>query len=74
MKTRRLQTHKRLIKFLSLYMADLPKPEFMNKTPRELGIGSWDAICSISKDTKLVDALAIFLEKRVSALPLLDGQ
>uniref|UniRef100_A0A183EPL2 CBS domain-containing protein n=1 Tax=Gongylonema pulchrum TaxID=637853 RepID=A0A183EPL2_9BILA len=35
-------THKRLIKFLYLYMMDLPRPAFMNKTPRELGIGTWE--------------------------------
>ncbi|KAI6220096.1 5'-AMP-activated protein kinase subunit gamma-2 [Aphelenchoides fujianensis] len=67
-------THKRIIRFLVLYMADLPTPEFMKKTPRELGIGSWENICSISKDTPLIEALTIFLEKRVSALPLLDEE
>jgi 5'-AMP-activated protein kinase regulatory gamma subunit len=58
---------------LFLYLADLPKPSFMDKSPRELGIGSYDNICSISKDTPLIEALKIFLEKRVSALPLLDS-
>jgi 5'-AMP-activated protein kinase regulatory gamma subunit len=66
-------THKRLIKFLYLYLNDLPKPSFMDKTPKELNIGSWGDICTISKDTLLIDALKIFLEKRVSALPLLDA-
>lgn len=45
----------------------------MNRTPKELGIGSYDNICTISKDTPLIEALKIFLEKRVSALPLLDS-
>lgn len=80
-------THKRLIKFLCLYVCveietffkfkiqikDLPKPSFMEKTPKELGIGSWDNICTISKDTPLIEAMKIFLSKRVSALPLLDA-
>uniref|UniRef100_A0A914C034 CBS domain-containing protein n=1 Tax=Acrobeloides nanus TaxID=290746 RepID=A0A914C034_9BILA len=67
-------THKRLIKFLYLYINDLPKPSFMDKTPKELGIGSWGNICTISMDTPLIEALKIFLEKRVSALPLLDSE
>uniref|UniRef100_A0A0N5A1P7 5'-AMP-activated protein kinase subunit gamma-1 n=1 Tax=Parastrongyloides trichosuri TaxID=131310 RepID=A0A0N5A1P7_PARTI len=65
-------THKRLIKFLNLYLNDLPKPTFMDKTPKELGIGCWENVISISVNTPLIEALQIFLEKRVSALPLLD--
>ncbi|KAI6215532.1 hypothetical protein M3Y94_00395800 [Aphelenchoides besseyi] len=65
-------THKRIIRFLVLYMVDLPTPEFMKKTPRELGIGSWSNICTISIHTPLIEAMKIFLEKRVSALPVLD--
>lgn len=45
----------------------------MDKTPKELNIGTWGNICTISKDTPLIEALKIFLEKRVSALPLLDS-
>lgn len=67
-------THKRLIKFLYLYINDLPKPVFMEKTPKELGIGSWGNICTISKDTPLIEAMQTFLSKRVSALPLLDSE
>ncbi|KAL6727877.1 hypothetical protein Aduo_009715 [Ancylostoma duodenale] len=65
-------THKRLIKFLSLYLHDLPRPAFMDTTPKELGIGSWGDIVTIHVDTPLHDALDIFLRNRVSALPLVD--
>lgn len=65
-------THKRLIKFLYLYIVDLPRPSFMNKSPKELGIGSWGNICTIAMDTPLIEALRTFLQKRVSALPLVD--
>jgi len=44
----------------------------MDKNPRELGIGTWGNINTISKDTPLIEAMKIFLSKRVSALPLLD--
>ncbi|VDM39056.1 unnamed protein product [Toxocara canis] len=65
-------THKRLIKFLYLYLIDLPRPSFMDKTPKELGIGTWGNILTISMHTPLIDALRTFLQKRVSALPLVD--
>ncbi|CAJ0598106.1 unnamed protein product [Cylicocyclus nassatus] len=65
-------THKRLIKFLNLYLPDLPRPAFMDQTPKELGIGSWGDIVTIHVDTPLHDALEIFLHNRVSALPLVD--
>ncbi|CAK5009241.1 unnamed protein product [Meloidogyne enterolobii] len=66
-------THKRLIKFLHLYISDLPKPAFMDKTPKELGIGSWENILTIDKSTPLIEAMKTFLSKRVSALPLIDS-
>ncbi|KAJ1373463.1 hypothetical protein KIN20_035864 [Parelaphostrongylus tenuis] len=65
-------THKRLIKFLSLYLHDLPRPPFMESTPKELGIGSFGDIVTVHVDTPLYDALETFLRNRVSALPLVD--
>ncbi|VDN01612.1 unnamed protein product [Thelazia callipaeda] len=65
-------THKRLIKFLYLYVLDLPRPSFMDKTPRELGLGTWNNVSTITEDTPLIDVMGIFLSKRVSALPVLD--
>lgn len=53
-------------------MYDLPRPAFMEKTPQELGIGSWGDILTIHVNTPLHDALEIFLKNRVSALPLVD--
>ncbi|EFO84372.1 hypothetical protein CRE_19909 [Caenorhabditis remanei] len=65
-------THKRIMKFLSLYMRDLPRPSFMSCTPRELGIGAWGDILCCHIDTPIHDALELFLKNRVSALPLID--
>ncbi|CAG9539616.1 unnamed protein product [Cercopithifilaria johnstoni] len=65
-------THKRLMKFLYLYMIDLPRPSFMEKTPLELGIGTWNNVSTITQNTPLIDIMNIFLSKRVSALPVLD--
>ena len=54
-------------------ISDLPKPAFMDKTPKELGIGSWENILTIDKSTPLIEAMKTFLSKRVSALPLIDS-
>lgn len=53
-------------------LVDLPRPSFMDKTPKELAIGTWGNILTISMHTPLIDALRTFLQKRVSALPLVD--
>uniref|UniRef100_A0AC35TT47 5'-AMP-activated protein kinase subunit gamma-1 n=1 Tax=Rhabditophanes sp. KR3021 TaxID=114890 RepID=A0AC35TT47_9BILA len=66
-------THKRIQKFLFYYLTDLPRPTFMDKRPRDLGIGCWENVITISVNTPLIDAMKLFLEKRVSALPLIDG-
>lgn len=44
----------------------------MDKTPKDLGIGTWGNIFTITKSTSVIDALRLFLERRVSALPLID--
>lgn len=53
---------------------DLPRPSYMDQTPKELGIGSWGNVLSIHVNTPLHDALDIFLKNRVSALPLVDEE
>lgn len=53
-------------------MIDLPRPSFMEKTPLELGIGTWNNVSTITQDTPLIDIMDAFLSKRVSALPVLD--
>lgn len=53
-------------------MIDLPHPFFMEKTPLELGIGTWNNVSTITQNTPLIDIMEIFLSKKVSALPVLD--
>lgn len=53
-------------------MVDLPRPSFMDKTPRELGIGTWNNVRTIDQDTPLITVMDIFLAERVSALPVLN--
>uniref|UniRef100_A0A8C9ZKZ7 Protein kinase AMP-activated non-catalytic subunit gamma 2 n=1 Tax=Sander lucioperca TaxID=283035 RepID=A0A8C9ZKZ7_SANLU len=65
-------THKRILKFLQLFMCEMPKPAFMKQTLGELGIGSYQDIAFIHPYTPIIKALNIFVERRVSALPVVD--
>lgn len=53
-------------------MCEIPKPAFMKQTLRELGIGTYRDIAFIHPDTPIIKALNIFVERRVSALPVVD--
>lgn len=44
----------------------------MQKTLRDLRIGSYDNIETATEDTSIIMALHKFVERRVSALPLVD--
>ncbi|KAG8443552.1 hypothetical protein GDO86_012092 [Hymenochirus boettgeri] len=65
-------THKRILKFLQLFVSEMPKPAFMKKNLEELGIGTYDNIAFIHPHTPIIKALNIFVERRVSALPVMD--
>jgi len=66
-------THKRLLKFLYLYIHDLPKPDYLNKTIQELEIGSYNNIEVAHHSTPIIEALGKFVNRRISALPIVDG-
>uniref|UniRef100_A0A8V1A369 5'-AMP-activated protein kinase subunit gamma-1 n=1 Tax=Gallus gallus TaxID=9031 RepID=A0A8V1A369_CHICK len=65
-------THKRILKFLKLFIAEVPKPEFMARTLEELQIGTYSNIAVVSTSTPIYVALGIFVQHRVSALPVVD--
>nr|CAH7757515.1 unnamed protein product [Callosobruchus chinensis] len=67
-------THKRILRFLFLYINELPKPSYMHKTLREVRIGSYDNIETATEDTTIILALKKFVERRVSALPIIDPE
>lgn len=46
----------------------------MQNTLRELKIGTYDTIETASEDTSIIDALEKFVERRVSALPIVDSE
>lgn len=65
-------THKRVLKFLQLFVCEMPKPAFMKQNLEELGIGTYHNIAFIHPHTPIIKALNIFVERRVSALPVVD--
>ncbi|KAM9813818.1 LOW QUALITY PROTEIN: 5'-AMP-activated protein kinase subunit gamma-1-like [Neosynchiropus ocellatus] len=67
-------THKRILKFLKLFISEMPKPSFLSQTLEELNIGTFRNIAVVRADTPLYTALGIFVEQRVSALPVVDGK
>ncbi|XP_059184189.1 5'-AMP-activated protein kinase subunit gamma-1 isoform X2 [Centropristis striata] len=67
-------THKRILKFLHIFGKKVPKPAFTGKQIQELGIGTFRNIATVQQTATLYDALSIFVERRVSALPVVDEQ
>ncbi|XP_056155113.1 uncharacterized protein LOC130129560 [Lampris incognitus] len=65
-------THKRILKFLQLFVCEMPKPAFMKQTLEELGVGTYSNIAYIHPDTPIITALSVFTHRRVSALPVVD--
>uniref|UniRef100_A0A8C7VAF3 Cyclin Pas1/PHO80 domain containing 1 n=1 Tax=Oryzias sinensis TaxID=183150 RepID=A0A8C7VAF3_9TELE len=66
-------THKRILKFLHIFGKKLPRPGFIRRPIQELGIGTFSNIATVQQTSTLYDALSIFVERRVSALPVVDG-
>ncbi|ELU10114.1 hypothetical protein CAPTEDRAFT_93167, partial [Capitella teleta] len=65
-------THKRILRFLYLYIYDLPQPAFLQKSIWDLQIGTFANIATAKKEMTLIEALNIFVERRISALPVID--
>jgi len=65
-------THKRILRFLYLYIYDMPQPQFLHQSIGELKLGTLENIRTIKKSTPIIEALNIFVATRVSALPIVD--
>ncbi|CAG0925310.1 unnamed protein product, partial [Notodromas monacha] len=51
---------------------ELPRPSFLEKTLEELNIGSYENVAVAHESTPIIEALKLFIDRRVSALPVLD--
>lgn len=52
----------------------IPKPRFLQKRIEEVEIGTFKSIATISVTETVYDALSVFVERRVSALPVINEQ
>lgn len=52
--------------------ATIPTPQFLQKKIGEAGVGTFRDIATIQQAATVYDALSIFVERRVSALPVVD--
>ena len=52
---------------------ELPKPEYMEQTLEELRIGTYSRIHTVRESTTIIEALKLFVEHRVSALPVVES-
>ncbi|KAJ3602075.1 hypothetical protein NHX12_029835 [Muraenolepis orangiensis] len=50
-------THKRILKFLKLFISEMPIPAFLDKTLEDLNIGTFQNIAVVRADTPLYTAL-----------------
>uniref|UniRef100_A0A4W4GV68 CBS domain-containing protein n=1 Tax=Electrophorus electricus TaxID=8005 RepID=A0A4W4GV68_ELEEL len=67
-------THKRILKFLHIFGSMIPKPRFLQKRIEEAEIGTFKSIATVQETATVYDALSIFVERRVSALPVVNAQ
>uniref|UniRef100_A0AAY4AT21 CBS domain-containing protein n=1 Tax=Denticeps clupeoides TaxID=299321 RepID=A0AAY4AT21_9TELE len=67
-------THKRILKFLHIFGTMIPKPRFLQKRIDEAGIGTFKDVATVDQTATVYDALSIFVERRVSALPVVDSK
>lgn len=52
----------------------MPKPSFLSQSIGELNIGTFQNIAVVRADTPIYTALGIFVEQRISALPVVDDK
>lgn len=65
-------SHKRILRFLFVYLNEFPELTFFHKTIKDLKIGTFDDIVSVTDETTIKEAFQLLLEKDISALPILD--
>ncbi|XP_018935614.2 5'-AMP-activated protein kinase subunit gamma-1 isoform X2 [Cyprinus carpio] len=67
-------THKRILKFSHIFGSMIPKPPFLQKRIEEVKIGTFKSIATVRETETVYDALSVFVERRVSALPVVNEQ
>lgn len=68
-------TKRRIVHFVWYFFQifNLPVPDFMNQSVKELDVGTFSDLASISEGAPLLEVLHLLLERGLSALPVLDA-
>ncbi|XP_009858589.2 uncharacterized protein LOC100186700 [Ciona intestinalis] len=64
--------HKRILRFLHLFMNELPIPDFMHQTLKEAGVGTYKDVCTIYRNQSLLEVLEVISEQKLTAIPVID--
>lgn len=67
-------SHKRILRFLFVYLNEFPELTFFHRSLTELKIGTFDEIVSVTDNTSIKTAFQLLLDKNISALPVLDEE
>lgn len=65
-------THKRILKFLSIFLPTLPRPRILDESIMDLRIGTFSNLVVVQDSDSLYSALTKFVQRRVSALPVVN--
>ena len=65
-------SHKRILRFLFVYLNEFPELTFFHKKLLDLNIGTFEDIISVTDSTTIKEAFRLLLDKDISALPILD--
>lgn len=65
---------RRMLLFSPQKINELPKPSILLKSLRDLNIGTFENIETAKGDTLIIEALNKFVERRISALPIVDDE
>lgn len=66
-------THKRILGYIQEHFLQALELKMLDYSLAELGIGTYGNIVTVQPDTPIIEALDLFVEKRVSALPVVDS-
>lgn len=65
-------SHKRILRFLFVYLNEFPELTFFHKSLVELKIGTFEDIVFVTDETSIKTAFQLMLEKDISAVPILN--
>lgn len=57
-----------------MQMNSIPQPEFMDKPIIDLQVGTYENVITVNEDTSLHKIITIFVENRISAVPIVNNE